>query len=462
MESTQTEESTFNKKPLVAVMLVGAFIAILNQTLLTTALPHLMVDLQINENKAQWVTTIFMLVNGIMIPISAFLIEKFRTRFLFLTAMSLFGIGTLICALAPSFAVLMGGRVIQAAGAGIMMPLMQTVFLLIFPVERRGAAMGMVGLVISFAPAIGPTLSGWLVEMFPWTILFWILIPVVVVDIIAAIFVIRNVTELRSPKLDLLSIILSTLGFGGLLFGFSNAGQASWTSPLVFVPLAIGICTLVMFIKRQLSLEHPILEFRVFKYPLFTLTTGIGMLVFVSLVGPATILPLFIQNMQGHSALETGLTILPGAVLMGLMSPITGRIFDRIGARSLSIIGIALLVVTSLLYTNLSESTSLVYLTVVYAFRMLGLSLVMMPVTTAGLNVLPRELIPHGTAMNNTMRQVTGSIGTAILVTIMTASASLHTNEAMIQGVNNAFIVATVLSFISLLLSFFIKKPSAV
>ncbi|AST97983.1 MDR family MFS transporter [Shouchella clausii] len=462
MESTQTEESTFNKKPLVAVMLVGAFIAILNQTLLTTALPHLMVDLQINENKAQWVTTIFMLVNGIMIPISAFLIEKFRTRFLFLTAMSLFGIGTLICALAPSFAVLMGGRVIQAAGAGIMMPLMQTVFLLIFPVERRGAAMGMVGLVISFAPAIGPTLSGWLVEMFPWTILFWILIPVVVVDIIAAAFVIRNVTELRSPKLDLLSIILSTLGFGGLLFGFSNAGQASWTSPLVFVPLAIGICTLVMFIKRQLSLEHPILEFRVFKYPLFTLTTGIGMLVFVSLVGPATILPLFIQNMQGHSALETGLTILPGAVLMGLMSPITGRIFDRIGARSLSIIGIALLVVTSLLYTNLSESTSLVYLTVVYAFRMLGLSLVMMPVTTAGLNVLPRELIPHGTAMNNTMRQVTGSIGTAILVTIMTASASLHTNEAMIQGVNNAFIVATVLSFISLLLSFFIKKPSAV
>ncbi|MFP7334033.1 MDR family MFS transporter [Shouchella clausii] len=462
MESTQTEESTFNKKPLVAVMLVGAFIAILNQTLLTTALPHLMVDLQINENKAQWVTTIFMLVNGIMIPISAFLIEKFRTRFLFLTAMSLFGIGTLICALAPSFAVLMGGRVIQAAGAGIMMPLMQTVFLLIFPVERRGAAMGMVGLVISFAPAIGPTLSGWLVEMFPWTILFWILIPVVVVDIIAAIFVIRNVTELRSPKLDLLSIILSTLGFGGLLFGFSNAGLASWTSPLVFVPLAIGICTLVMFIKRQLSLEHPILEFRVFKYPLFTLTTGIGMLVFVSLVGPATILPLFIQNMQGHSALETGLTILPGAVLMGLMSPITGRIFDRIGARSLSIIGIALLVVTSLLYTNLSESTSLVYLTVVYAFRMLGLSLVMMPVTTAGLNVLPRELIPHGTAMNNTMRQVTGSIGTAILVTIMTASASLHTNEAMIQGVNNAFIVATVLSFISLLLSFFIKKPLAV
>ncbi len=462
MESTQTEESTFNKKPLVAVMLVGAFIAILNQTLLTTALPHLMVDLQINENKAQWVTTIFMLVNGIMIPISAFLIEKFRTRFLFLTAMSLFGIGTLICALAPSFAVLMGGRVIQAAGAGIMMPLMQTVFLLIFPVEKRGAAMGMVGLVISFAPAIGPTLSGWLVEMFPWTILFWILIPVVVVDIIAAVFVIRNVTELRSPKLDLLSIILSTLGFGGLLFGFSNAGQASWTSPLVFIPLAIGICALVMFIKRQLLLEHPILEFRVFKYPLFTLTTGIGMLVFVSLVGPATILPLFIQNMQGHSALETGLTILPGAVLMGLMSPITGRIFDRIGARSLSIIGIALLVVTSLLYTNLSESTSLVYLTVVYAVRMLGLSLVMMPVTTAGLNVLPRELIPHGTAMNNTMRQVTGSIGTAILVTIMTASASLHTNEAMIQGVNNAFIVATVLSFIGLLLSFFIKKPAAV
>ncbi|MFS0786422.1 MDR family MFS transporter [Shouchella sp. 1P09AA] len=458
MSEEKEEIPQFNKKPLVAVLLIGAFVAILNQTLLTTALPHLMADLDINENAAQWVTTIFMLVNGIMIPITAFLIEKFKARSLFLTAMTLFGIGTLICAISPNFSMLLVGRVVQASGAGIMMPLMQTVFLLIFPKERRGTAMGMVGLVISFAPAIGPTLSGWLVESYHWSILFWILLPVVIIDIIAAIFIMRNVTTLRHPKLDIGSILLSTFGFGGLLFAFSNAGQASWGSPLVYVPLVIGVSSLFFFITRQLKLDHPILEFRVFTYPVFSLTTAMGMLVFVSLVGPATILPIFMQNMQGYSALETGLTILPGAVLMGIMSPITGRIFDKFGARLLAIIGLTLIFVSSLFYTNLSAETSLTYLTVVYAVRMFGLSLVLMPVTTAGLNVLPRELIPHGTAMNNTMRQVSGSIGTAILVSVMTSSASTEQSESMIQGVNNAFIVATVVAFISLIMAFFIKK----
>ncbi|WP_078391281.1 MDR family MFS transporter [Shouchella patagoniensis] len=458
MNEAEEDFSQLNKKPLIAVLLIGAFVAILNQTLLTTALPHLMVDLQINENAAQWVTTIFMLVNGIMIPITAFLIEKFTTRSLFLTAMMLFGIGTLLCAVSPSFSILLVGRIIQAAGAGIMMPLMQTVFLLIFPKEKRGTAMGMVGLVISFAPAIGPTLSGWLVESYHWTILFWIILPIVIIDIIAAIFIMKNVTTIRHPKLDIFSIILSTLGFGGLLFAFSNAGQASWGNPTVYLPLIVGIITLVLFINRQLKLPQPVLEFRVFTYPVFSLTTAIGMLVFISLVGPATLLPIFMQNMQGYTAFETGLTILPGAVLMGIMSPITGRIFDRIGARSLAITGLSLIFITSLLYTNLSEETSLLYLTIVYAVRMFGLSLVMMPVTTAGINVLPRHLIPHGTAMNNTMRQVSGSIGTAILVSIMTASAETQENEAMIEGVNNAFIVAAVVAFLSLILSFFIKR----
>ncbi|WDF03165.1 MDR family MFS transporter [Shouchella hunanensis] len=458
MSEEKEELPPFNKKPLVAVLLIGAFVAILNQTLLTTALPHLMSDLDINENAAQWVTTIFMLVNGIMIPITAFLIEKFKARSLFLTAMTLFGLGTLLCAISPNFSMLLVGRIIQASGAGIMMPLMQTVFLLIFPKERRGQAMGMVGLVISFAPAIGPTLSGWLVESYHWSILFWILMPIVVIDIVAAIFVMRNVTTLRHPKLDLQSIILSTFGFGGLLFAFSNAGQASWGSPLVYVPLLIGIVTLYLFVTRQLKLSHPILEFRVFTYPVFTLTTVMGMLVFVSLVGPATILPIYMQNMQGYSAFETGLTILPGAVLMGMMSPITGRIFDKFGARTLAIIGLTFIFLSSLFYTNLTVDTSLTYLTIVYAVRMFGLSLVLMPVTTEGLNVLPRELIPHGTAMNNTMRQVSGSIGTAILVSVMTASASAGQSESMIQGVNNAFIVATVIAFVSFIMAFFIKK----
>lgn len=461
-------ESTFvhNRKPIVFVLLVGAFVAILNQTLLTTALPHFMHDFQINPNKGQWLTTIFMLVNGVMIPITAFLIEKFTTRKLFFAAMGLFAIGTIVCALSPTFSLLMVGRVLQAAGAGILMPLMQTVLLLIYPIEKRGAAMGMVGLVISFAPALGPTLSGWLVQHYHWSILFWFLVPIVLFDLIVGFFVLKNVSTLRSPKVDFLSIVLSTLGFGGLLLGFSNAGEYSWLSYFVFVPIIVGIVSLIWFITRQLRLEQPILEFRVFKYSMFTITTIIGIVAFISLISAATILPIYMQDMNSFTALETGLMILPGAVLMGFLSPITGKIFDKIGAKLLTIIGLTLVTVTSLLFTNLQEITSFVYLTAIYTFRMIGLACVMMPVTTAGINVLPRILIPHGTAMNNTLRQVGGSIGTALLVSIMVSyslndSGGRSMNEAMIQGVNISFIVGTVLSFIGLVLAFFIKKEES-
>src|SRR5690606_2816015 len=202
------------------------------------------------------------LVNGIMIPITAFLIARFTTRGLFLGAMGSFAVGTLLCALAPEFFVLLIGRVLQAAGAGIMMPLMQTVMFLIFPVEKRGSAMGLFGLIIAFAPAIGPTLSGYIVEHFPWRSLFYIVLPIAIIDIILAYFVLVNVTKRSFPKLDLLSIILSTLGFGGILYGFSTAGSAGWSSAEVIISMVLGAVTLLLFILRQLKLKQPILEFR--------------------------------------------------------------------------------------------------------------------------------------------------------------------------------------------------------
>lgn len=459
MEQDQTEKfKQLNKFPIVAVLLAGAFVAILNQLLLATAIPHIMEDLHLTENTAQWVTTIFMLVNGIMIPITAFLVETFTTRRLFLSAMSIFAIGTLICALSPNFAILMVGRVIQAAGAGIMMPLMMTIFLLIFPVEKRGAAMGMVGLVISFAPAIGPTLSGWIVQNYPWRYLFYIILPIAIIDIIIAYFVMKNVTTRTFPKVDYLSIVLSTFGFGGLLYGFSSAGNYGWISINVIVAIVVGAVSLTTFIVRQFKLKQPILEFRVFKYKMFTVTTVIGMITFVGLIGAETILPIYMQNMAGFSAIESGIMILPGALLMGIMSPITGRIFDKIGARWLVIIGLSITAVTTFLFTDLSTTTSLTYLTVVFAIRSFGISMVMMPATTAGLNQLPNRLIPHGTAMNNTMRQVAASIGTALLITVMTATA-LNTGDlsGLVHGVNIAFYVTTGVTIIGLGLSFFIK-----
>lgn len=452
-----------NRTPIVIVLVSAAFVAVLNQTLLTTALPHIMRDLNIDANAVQWLQSVFMLVNGIMIPITAFLIDKFSTRQLFFTAMGLFGLGTLVSALAPSFSILLIGRIFQASGAGIMMPLMQTILFLIFPIHKRGAAMGTFGMVIAFAPAIGPTLSGWLIDQFPWRSLFYVVLPIVVIDLIMAYILLKNVTEQKHPKLDPLSIVLSTFGFGGLLYGFSSAGSHGWTSMHVYLSIIVGAISLLFFILRQLKLPEPILEFRVFKNKMFTITTVLGMISFIAMIGAAVILPIFMQEMLGFSAMRSGMTLMPGAIIMGIMSPVTGRLFDRYGARWLAIIGISIVIITTFMFSNLSVDTTFTYMATVNALRMLGIAMVMMPVTTAGLNQLSESLIPHGTAMNNTMRQVAGSVGTALLVTIMTNRAIPEEGvSGIINGVNVSFRVAGTFAIIALVLALFVKntKPT--
>ncbi|MCY8206152.1 MDR family MFS transporter [Bacillus subtilis] len=457
------EQKPFNRSVIVGILLAGAFVAILNQTLLITALPHIMRDFNVDANQAQWLTTSFMLTNGILIPITAFLIEKFTSRALLITAMSIFTAGTVVGAFAPNFPVLLTARIIQAAGAGIMMPLMQTVFLTIFPIEKRGQAMGMVGLVISFAPAIGPTLSGWAVEAFSWRSLFYIILPFAVIDLILASILMKNVTTLRKTQIDILSVILSTFGFGGLLYGFSSVGSYGWSSSTVLISLLVGVIALLLFITRQMKLEKPMLEFRVFTFGVFSLTTLLGTLVFALLIGTETILPLYTQNVRDVTAFDTGLMLLPGAVVMGFMSPIIGRIFDRVGGRGLAIAGFCIIFLTSLPFMQLTDHTSLAWIVVLYTVRLLGTAMIMMPVTTAGINALPRHLIPHGTAMNNTIRQVGGSIGTALLVSVMsnqaTHAGTTNVKHAALHGMNAAFIVAAVIALVGFLLSFTLKKP---
>lgn len=343
-----------------------------------------------------------------------------------------------------------------------MMPLTQTIFFVIFPPEKRGQAMGLFGLVIAFAPAIGPTLSGWIVGEYPWRALFYIVIPIAVLDFVFALFLLRNVTKQTFPELDVVSIILSTLGFGGILYGCSSAGNSGWGSTEVLLPLAIGSVALAFFIRRQFQLKHPLLEFKVFSYKLFALSTALSVVVFVSMIGGATILPLYMQLMHGFTALESGLMLLPGAILMGIMNLVSGKIFDSFGGKWLAIIGMAIVTISSFQFTVLTAATSFIYLTVINAVRMVGVALVMMPVTTAGLNQLPEHLIPHGTAMSNTIRQVAGSIGTALLVTIMTTTALDPTRygvEGLVHGVNNVFFAAGLLSTIGIIMAFFLKKP---
>ncbi|QAY67064.1 DHA2 family efflux MFS transporter permease subunit [Paenibacillus protaetiae] len=471
----------FKRGPIVASLLIGAFVALLAQTILNVALPSIMDDLDIGANTAQWLSTGYLLVNGILIPISAYLIDRFTTRQLFITAVGLFTIGTIISAVAPNFGILLTGRLVQAAGAGILMPLMSLVFLTIFPVEERGKAMGMMGLAMIFAPAVGPTLSGWIVEHHSWRVLFYIVLPISLFALIYGSFSMKNVTRKSDPKLDIMGVIFSTLGFGGLLYGFSDASNDGWGSTTVIVSLVVGAVSLILFIWRELVAAKPILEFRVFKYNMFSLTTVINVIITMAMFSGMILLPIYLQQIHGFTPLKSGLLLLPGAILMGIMSPITGIIFDKIGARWLAVVGLIITAITTYEFSRLTIETSYGHIMLMYTLRMFGMSMLMMPIQTAGMNQLPRRLNAHGSAMSQTLRNVAGALGTAFLVTIMSNDTTSQvkklvvqnqvdpsdkakmgelTMQAMVHGINYAFVVATWMVIAALVLAFFIKKAT--
>lgn len=458
----RVEKKEYNSVLISAVMLLGAFIAFLNSTFMNVAIPDIMKDLHITVSTAQWLSTGYMLVLGIMIPFTAFLIDRFKTRTLYFAAMGIFTIGTIIGARATGFDTLITARLLQAAGAGLLMPLMQTVFLIIFPIEKRGFAMGVVGLVIAFAPAIGPTLSGWIINSHPWRDLFYVTLPIAILDLVLSIFLIKNVTDNKEVKLDILSVITCILGFGGLLLGFSNAGNDAWTNVNVYAPLIVGVVTLIIFTWRQLTMEKPMLDLRVFKSKVFTFSTIIIMIVYAGLISSELIIPMYLQNGRAYSAFDAGLALMPGAIIMGIMNPITGKLFDKIGPRALALIGLILFTGGTFAFSFLTETTSVTYIVVMYAIRLLGMSMFLMPLTTSGLNTLDRSLYAHGNAVNNTMRQVAGAVGTSILVTVMSKSAEnsgiANPLKATIHGMNSSFFWAGILGVIGLVIAIFVVK----
>ncbi len=474
---------------IIAVLMVGAFIAFLNNTLLNIALPSIMKDLKIEASTVQWLTTGFMLVNGILIPTTAFLIQKYTVRRIFLSAMCLFTIGTIIAGTAHVFPILLTGRMLQASGSAILMPTLMNVMLVSFPVERRGTAMGVFGLILMSAPAIGPTLSGWIVEHYDWRMLFHFITPIGIVVILLGFFLIKDKKEKVNIHLDFISLILSSVGFGGILYGFSSAGDKGWDSPLVYGTIAVGAISLTIFILTQLRKEQPLLNFRIYKYPMFALSSAITMVVNMAMFSGMLLLPIYVQTIRGISPMDAGLMLLPGAILMSLMSPLTGKLFDKYGGRILAVIGLAITTVTTYFFSKLELDTSYTHLIILYSVRMMGMSMVMMPVSTNGLNQLPARFYPHGTAMNNTLNQVAGAIGTALLVTIMSNHTATRAKEiaasakasmanmtapptpaavaemkhqvmmkAMLDGINYSFVVATGIAAVAFVLAFFIKR----
>lgn len=484
-------EPTMNKSDrppygIIAVLMIGAFIAFLNNTLLNVALPSIMKDLDVDTSTVQWLTTGFMLVNGIMIPTTAFLIQKYTVRRLFLVAMGLFTIGTLIAGIAHAFPLLLTARMVQASGSAIMMPLLMNVMLVSFPIEKRGTAMGVFGLILMFAPAIGPTLSGWIVEHYDWRMLFHFVSPIAAIILIIGFWKLKDKKEKVNITLDFFSLLLSSIGFGGLLYGFSSAGNRGWDSPHVYLTIIIGVFSLVWFILRQLKQDRPMLNFRIFRYNMFALSSAISAIVNIAMFSGFLLLPIYVQTIRGISPFDAGLMLLPGAIVNALMSPVTGRLFDKIGGRILAVVGLFITTVTTYYFSKLSFDTSYMSLVLLHAIRMFGMSMVFMPVSTNGLNQLPQRFYPHGTAMNNTMQQVSAAIGTGLLITIMSNRSEAYGKElaasamqkmsgqpteaalaemkqqivmeAMLEGINYTFFISAIIIAAALVLAFFIQR----
>lgn len=450
------------RNAITVIFMLAGFITVLNQTILFTAFPQISADLHVSSATVQWLTTGYMLVNGILIPITAFLIDKFTTRQLTFAALGFFTIGTIVAMIAPDFSILLIARLVQALGAGIIMPLMQVVFFEIYPVNQRGTIMGLNGLIVAFAPAIGPSISGLILNHFSWRYIFLLVLPIAITVILLSIFLMRNISKVdKNAKTDWNSILLSVFGFGFLLYGVGSLSSGQLL-PWIFVIL--GALGTFWFVHHQLHMKKPMLEFRVFNSKVFTLSVIAGTLSYIILMGPQTILPLYFQQVRNLSALQSGLIMLPGAIANGISSLITGRLYDQIGVKKLGLGGFALIIISMIPFMLLGNHVSIALLVVAFAVAQAGVSAIMMPMMTAGINALDSSLINHGTVMTNTVRQVAGSIGTAVIVTVNAQVTgmfmAMHNSMAPTMGYRAVFVLMFILGFVGLIVSANIKEKN--
>ncbi|AFT82320.1 DHA2 family efflux MFS transporter permease subunit [Leuconostoc carnosum] len=456
------------QKSILIILVIGTFLGFLNQTLMNVALPNIMSEFHIGTDLGQWMTNGYMLVNGVMVPLTAFLIQRLTTRRLYLTAVALFAAGTLIAGFAPNFPILITGRMIQALGAGVFGPLMNVVVMNLFEPDKRGGAMGSIGLALNFAPALGPTLSGLIVTNLSWRYLFLLVAPLIIANFILAYFLLQNIGEQKILKFDFLGVVLSSIGLGSLLYGFSSAGASDWSEFTVWGFVLIGLVVTGLFIWRQLTVKTPLLNMAVLKYRDFIIATLINVVLMIAMYGGAMMLPLYMQRVRETSAFVSGLVLFPGALVTAFLSPWSGRLYDRYGAKYLALIGIITTSIGTFILASMSL-TSPLWLAVVGQFiRQLGLVLVLMPIQTEAFNALPLSLMPDGSAMFTTIRQISASFGTAALVTIMTKSSmgyadthfSMIATRIQLHGIRVTFITAALLMLFAAALTYFLKTKN--
>ena len=438
----------------IAVLIVSSFVVILNETIMNVALPVLMEEFRVTPDAIQWLSTIFMLTMAVVIPMTGFLLQRFSTRKVFVLAIGLFTLGTTLAALSPGLSVLLVARVIQASGTAIMMPLLMTTILDLVPPERRGVLMGNVSIVISVAPAIGPTLSGLILQYLSWRFMFIVIIPIALAALIIGTPRLSNDPGESSAPLSLPSLLLAIPGFGGLVYGLSGLSVGITTTGILI--LGIAVLCLVGFVFLQLRLQREdkaLLDLRSLNYRDFTLSLILMMCSMISLFGVIILLPLFFTNVLGIETLTTGLIMLPGGLLMGLLAPMVGKLYDKVGARPLIVPGALILLASLLGYALVLDASTPIWLLVIMHLLMsLGLALIFTPAFTTALNPLPHHLHSHGSALLSTLQQLAGAMGTALIVGVVAAStaskvaAGADVITATVEGFKPGFLVGAACS----------------
>jgi DHA2 family lincomycin resistance protein-like MFS transporter len=456
-------------RSVITLLLVSAFVVILNETVMGVALPNLMADFGIEAHVGQWLTTAFLLTMAVVIPITGFLIQRLTTRTLFGTAMILFSLGTLAAAVAPTFEVLLVGRVIQASGTAVMMPLLMTTVMTLVAPAHRGRMMGNISIVISVAPAVGPTVSGLILEVLNWRFIFWLVLPIAVASLILGLSRMKNVGEHTEARIDPVSVVLSIFGFGGVVYALSSLGEGASGTPLMplWLPFVVGGLGLALFIARQIQLQRSdraLLDLRTFRSRTFSVAVLLMAAMMMALFGTIILLPIYLQTVLGLQPVEAGLLLLPGGLLMGLAAPFVGRAYDRLGARPLLVPGTIMVAAALWTLALLSAQTTPTWtILAVHVFLSAGLALTFTPLFTAGLGSVEPRLYSHGSAIVGTAQQLAGAAGTTLFVSVMTVGASslLATGASEVQatagGVHTAFFYGAAISTLGIVGAFFVR-----
>jgi MFS transporter, DHA2 family, lincomycin resistance protein len=470
-QATHGSRLPVRDRNVIITLLIAAFVVILNETIMGVALPRLMADLHVTPRTGQWLSTAFMLTMAVVIPTTGFLLERLTTRRVFRIAMGLFCVGTLLAAISPGFWLLLPARVVQASGTAMMVPLLMTTVLTLVPIEHRGVVMGNISIAISVAPAIGPTISGIILQFLSWRFMFVVVLPIAIAALVYGSRRLVDVGEVGHQRLDLISVLLSVPAFGGIVYGLSQLGSSASGQRTAITSLVVGVVCLVIFVARQRLLARdrdPLLDLRAFRYRMFSLSLALLCIAMMGLFGMVILLPIYLQSIRGIGSLTTGLMLLPGGLLMGLLGPQVGKIFDRYGPKVLTIPGAVLVTLTMWRLSTVDTRTPIWLLIGLHVIMSIGLACLFTPTFTTGLNPLPPYLYSHGSAILATLQQVAGAAGTALLVAIMASRTSTLVGQgvdpvgAQNSGIQTAFLVATCIAALAIGCAAFLHNPKPV